>query len=132
MTKKTRNRFTQQQKNRAIDDYLSGEKTAREIADDLKTDVQSIYRWKVDRDEKAKGIRLEELVAEGASEAQAKRIYQLERENDEYKKKLAEQILINDLLKKLQISNTSPPESELSGLIDTIDKSDRKRKRAKR
>lgn len=132
MTKKARNRFTQQQKDRAIDDYLSGERTARQIADELQTDVQNIYRWKVAREEKAKGIRFEELIDEGNSREMAQKLLEKEQEIEVYKKKIAELTIINDLLKKLPGNENFQYESELSGLIDTIDKSDRKRKRAKR
>lgn len=130
MKKKTRKRFTQQQKDEALEDYHSGVRSAQQIAEDLNTDVQSIYRWKVARDEKAKGTRIDELIDEGNSPVQAKRILELEQEIEEYKKKLAEQVLINDLLKKLQCGN-SQPESELTGLIRTTKKSDRKKRRVK-
>jgi hypothetical protein len=79
----------------------------------------------------AKGERLEELEAQGSSREQARRIMQLEAELEEYKKKVAELALINDLLKKLQTSKRSQPESELSGLIATMKKSGQKNGPAK-
>lgn len=132
MTKKTRKKFTQYQKNKAIDDYLSEERTAKQIADDLGTDVQTIYRWKTGREEKAKGLRIEELMDEGNSKAMAEKLLEKELEIEMYQKKVAEQSVIIDLLKKLQTSPDSQPESELTGLIRTTKLSARKRKPAKR
>ena len=62
MTKRTRRKFTNEQKDKAVEIYLSGEKTAAEIAKDLDCDVQNIYTWKTVAEEKRKGLRLEELI----------------------------------------------------------------------
>lgn len=131
MSRKYRKRFTPEQKEKAIDEYVSGAKTAQEVALELNTDVANVYRWKTVREEKAKGSRIEELIGEGNTLVQAKRILELEAEMDEYKKKIAEQSIIIDLLKKLQTSNSSTPESELTGLIRTTKKLDLKRRPAK-
>lgn len=132
MTKKTRKKFTQDQKDKAVGDYLSEERTAKQIADDLGTDVQTIYRWKTAREEKAKGLRIEELMDEGNSKAMAEKLLEKELEIEMYQKKVAELTIINDLLKKLQTSPDSQPESELTGLIRTTKRSARKRKPVKR
>ena len=132
MRKKTRKRFTQEQKNRAIDEYLSGKKTAQEVADELDTGIQNIYRWKVQREEKAKGVRIEELISDGNSEAMAKKLLEKELEIEMYQKIIAELTLINDLLKKIPGNENFQPESELTGLIRTTSKSARKRKPVKR
>jgi len=131
MTKRTRKRFTQEQKDFAIDTYLSGKKSAQQIADDLRCDVQNIYKWKTVREEKAKGARVDELIEEGNSRAMAEKLLEKELEIEEYKKKLAEQILINDLLKKLPGNEIYQSESELTGLIKTMNGSAQKRKRRK-
>tara|TARA_Y100000031_G_C8205361_1_gene378389 strand:+ start:242 stop:637 length:396 start_codon:yes stop_codon:yes gene_type:complete len=131
MTKKTRRKFTQEQKDRALEDYLSGARSAQQIAEDLQTDVQTIYRWKVAREEKAKGIRLDELVDEGNSIDQAQRILDLELELEAYQKKVAEQAVMLDLLKKSRGLSYLPQESELTGLIKTTRKLDRKKRRSK-
>jgi transposase-like protein len=131
MTKKYRKRFTTDQRDKAIDEYVSGAKTAQEVAQELGTDVANVYRWKTVREEKAKGSRIDELIGEGNTLAQAKRILELEAEMEEYKKKVAEQSIIIDLLKKLQTSNSSAPESELTGLIKITRKLDQKRRPAK-
>lgn len=131
MTKKYRKRPTPEQKEKALDDYVSGARTAQEIAEELDTDVNNVYRWKTVREEKLKGSRIDELIEQGGTLAQAKRIFELEQELEEYKKKLAEEVVINNLLKKLQTSSSLVPESELTGLIRTTRKLDQKRRPAK-
>ena len=129
MDKKKRRKFTQEQRDQAVENYLSGARSAQKIADDLGIEVQRIYRWKTVKEEKAKGSRIEELIAEGNSKETASRILNMELELEEYKKKLAEQIMIVELLKK--IHDPSPCESELTGLINTTKKLDQKRRRVK-
>ncbi len=131
MTKKTRRKFTQEQRDKAVDEYLSGERSAQQIAEELNTDVQTIYRWKVTREEKSKGARIDELIEEGNSRDQAQRILDLEFEIEEYKKKLAEQVLMVELLKKSPRSKPLVQESELTGLIKTTRKLGRKKGRVK-
>ena len=131
MTKKTRKKFTQQQKDWAVEQYLSGALSAEQIAAKLGADVQYIYRWKILKEERAKGLRIDELVSDGRSLTDAKKIFELEQEVEQYKKKLAEQVLINDLLKKLPGNEIYQSESELTGLIRTMNSSDRKRKQRK-
>lgn len=126
---KKRRKFTKEQRDQAVDDYVSGARSANQIAKDLDTDVQNIYRWKTMREEKAKGVRIDELMEEGRDRQSAEIILNLELEKDEYKKKLAEQIVMVDLLKKIHYP--SQQESELTGLIRTTRKSGRKGGRAK-
>lgn len=132
MTKKARKKFTPEQKRQAVEEYLCGDKSAAQIAEELETEAQSIYRWKSAQEEQKKDLRIDELINEGNSYNQAKKILELELEIQEYKNKLAEQVLINDLLKKLQTPASLQPESELTGLIRTANKSARKTKRVKR
>ena len=129
MSKKVRSKFTQEQKDKAVEEYLSGAKTAQEIAKELDTHVKNIYNWKTVNEEKAKGVRVEELVEEGYSKEAANRILNLELENELYKKKLAEETLKVELLKK--IPSLSQQESELTGLINTVRKLDRKKRHVK-
>ena len=119
MTKRTRKTFPQETKDQAVDDYLSGEKSAQQIADEVGCDVQLIYRWKVNREEKAKGLRIDELVSDGSSPALAEKLYEKELEIEAYQRKVAEQAIIIDLIKKLQTSTPLQRESELAGLIKT-------------
>lgn len=131
MAKKTRKKFTEEEKRKAVADYISEARTAQQIANELGTDIQAIYRWRTFYDEQKKGLRLSELQAEGSSEEFAERIIRLQDEVEAYQKKVAEQAVMLDLLKKLQTSGRFQPESELSGLIATTKKSDLKKKRVK-
>lgn len=128
MTKKTRKRFTQEQRDWAVDSYLSGEKSAQEVATELGIDVQNIYRWKTVREEKAKGLRVEELMAEGNTKVMAQKLLEKELEIEAYQKKVAEQAVIIDLLKKIPGNEIFQCESELTGLIKTTVRSAAKRK----
>lgn len=128
---KNRKKITKEQRDLAVDEYLAGKKTGVQIAEELGVDVQSVYRWKTARTERAKGVRIDELVAEGNSREIANKILNLELQIEEYKKKTGEQAVIIDLLKKLQTSIPSAPESELAGLIKTTRKSAARKGRVK-
>jgi transposase-like protein len=119
-----RRQFSEEIKKQAVDDFVSGRRSAAEIAADLGLAQGVIYRWRVQLEEKAREARIEEL---GALPYDAKRVQRLEEELAEYKRKVGEQTLIIDLLKKLRQSKIYLPESELSGLIETIKSSVRKR-----
>lgn len=127
MTKRNRRTFTKEQKQWAVDNYISGGMSAEEIALQLETQVQYIYRWKVAHEEKQKGIRLEEISQNFTTDEAKKRVSELENEVEQYKRKLAEQVLMVDLLKKLQNLPPSQRESELAGLIRTSKLSDLKK-----
>ena len=128
--RKPRRTFTPEQRKKAVEEFVSGSKSAIEIASELGIDPTHIYRWKVAAEEKAKWARVDALGAEGHDPEAIKRILKLEEELEEYKKKVGEQALIIDLLKKIPIKS-SQPASELSGLIDTMKSSARKRKPVK-
>lgn len=131
MTKKTRKTFSQKTKDQAVDDFLSGEKTAQQIADEIGCDVQLIYRWKVNREEKAKGIRIDELVEQGYDKEVAQKLLEKDLEIEAYQKKIAEQVIIIDLLKNSPPLTNSQQESELTGLIRTSKLSGARKKGAK-
>ena len=127
----SKKRFSTEVRARAVDEYTSGLKSAQELSEELGTTPQSIYRWKTVYTERQKDIRLDEIISDGNTREQAKKIQQLELQIEAYKIKLAEQMLINDLLKKIQDPHDSASENELNGLIDTTSKLARKRKPAK-
>ncbi len=131
MTKKTRRKFTDQEKERAVTEYLSGAKSAKDIAQELGVEVHAIYHWRAALDEQKRESRLSGLEAQGVPKEVAERLLRQQEEIEAYQKKVAEQAVIIDLLKKLQTSSSFPPESELSGWIATTKKSDRKKKRVK-
>lgn len=124
-------RFSRATKLQAVDDYVSGRKTAAQVAAEMGTTPGAIYKWKVWADEQAKGERIAALEAEGHDIDAARRIQQLEAELTEYQKKVGEQAVIIDLLKKLQTSPSSRPASAVSGLLATMSPSGRKRKRVR-
>lgn len=131
MAKKRRKKFTENEKRQAVADYVSEAKTAQEIANELGTDIQAIYRWRTFYDEQKKGLKLSELESVGASHELAERIIRQQDEIEAYQKKVAEQALIIDILKKLRKLGPLPPESELSGLIAMEIKLAQKKQRAK-
>ncbi len=124
---KIKRQFSEETKRQAVDDFVSGRRTAAEIAAELGLAQGVIYRWRVQLEAKDRGARIDELGTEGHHPHDARRIQRLEEELAEYKRKVGEQTLIIDILKKLRQSKIYLPESELSGLIETIKCSARKR-----
>ena len=120
MIRKLRKKVSREQKQQAVDDYLNGKKSAKELADELGVQQQVIYKWKTSFEENSKGVRVHELEDNGCPPEMAKRMSQLEDEVIEYQKKVAEQSLVIDLLKKLRQQGNLPPEKELNGLIATM------------
>jgi transposase-like protein len=131
MGKQTRRSWSRQQKQEAVSDYVSGRQTAAEIAADMDVPVGQVYRWKTQLESRKEVERLDELEREGQSPEDARRIRDLELQLEEYKRKLAEQTLINDLLKKVVDSKSSQSERELTGLINTARGSAPRRKPVK-
>lgn len=129
--RKPRRHFSDEIKRQAVEDFVAGRRSAAEISAELGVVPGVIYRWRVQLEEQARETRIGELEAEGRNPEDAKRIQRLEEELAEYKRKVGEQTLIIDLLKKLRQSRIYLPESELSGLIDTVKSSVRKRGGAK-
>lgn len=126
---KTKRKISKEEKLKAIADYQSGRKTAKEIAEEFSTnDLNVIHRWKYEFETKAKGERVEELKSNGYAVDAAKRIRELESEILEYQKIVAEQAVILDLLKKHRTQQNSVFEKRSSGLTDIIKQLDQKRK----
>ena len=48
MAKKVRRRFSEEQKRRAVDDYVSGSRSAVEVVEELEIAVGQLYRWKAE------------------------------------------------------------------------------------
>lgn len=63
-----------------------------------------IYQWKIQLEEKRVKGRVSDLESSGMSPSEARHMQRLEAENEALKKKLAEQVIMVDLLKKLQTS----------------------------
>ena len=126
---KPRRKFTDAVKRAAVDDYVSGRKSAAQVAAANDVSVSHVYKWKIQLDEQAKGVRLDELEDSGQSRREAKRMLELEAERDAYQKMVGEQALIIELLKKRLMSTNSQQRSELTGLIETLERAVQKRKR---
>lgn len=101
MSKKPRKFYSEDEKRQAVDEFTSGRKSAAVIAQELGVAQGVIYKWRTQQSEAAKGLRVEELQGQGHSEADARRVLQLETEILLYKEKLAEMTVREDLLKKL-------------------------------
>lgn len=130
MSKKTRRQFKSEDKAGAIDDYVSGRKSAAQIGAELGCAPNLVYRWKAEADATRREERATEIEASGVRDPRdIKRILDLEDELEAYKKTVAEQTVLIDLLKKLDQSKSSQRESELIGLIRTTKNSAQKRKR---
>lgn len=117
-TKKNRKRHDTEYKRRIVQEYLAGELTAQQIADREGLHFGQIYRWRTQLENHTRRDRLEEIQVENpqATLEQARRIQELEEELGDYQKKVAQLMLENDLLKKLQPSYLSGKKS--SGYIE--------------
>lgn len=105
---------------------------AKQIAEQFgSTNKNLIHAWKYEFEERAKGERVDELKNTGYSSEATKKILELEQEIVEYQKKLAEQVLINDLLKKLRMQPNFQPEKSATGLTDIIKSLNQKKKPVK-
>lgn len=128
---KPKRHFSDEIKRQAVGDYVSGRKTATELSAELGIAQGLIYKWKVSLDENTREGRIGELESQGHDPESARCIRKLEEEVAEYQKKVGEQTVIIDLLKKLRNLPISQRESELSGLIGTMRPSGRRKGRAR-
>ena len=123
--------FTDEQKQKAVDDYVSGRKTAAQVAAELAIAPDQIYKWKISRDERARCLSAEDREAAGSRPEDIARIEELEAELKESRLLLAEKTIMEELLKKRLKSKSSEQRNELTGLIETMEQLAQKRKRAK-
>lgn len=128
---KPKRKFTEEMKRSAVDDYVSGRKSAAQVAAELGIAPGQIYSWRVKFDELAKGAKINDLMASGRSAEDIKYILDLEAERDAYQRTVGEQTMIIELLKKRLKSTSSQQRSELTGLIETLERAVQKRKPAK-
>jgi transposase len=128
MSKKQRRSFSEEVKRQAVDDFVSGKKSAAQISAEFNVSGNMVYKWRAELNAKARGEKIETLESQGFDPKLAKRFLELEDEIAIYKTKIAEQAVHIDLLKKLRGLGISQPESELTGLINTMKASARKRK----
>ena len=128
--KKSRQQYDLNYKRRIVAEYLAGTTSAEDIARREGLVRGQIYKWRVQLERRARAERIEAIAeTEGVSIEQARRIRELEEELAATREKLAQTVLENDLLKKLQPN--SPFASASSGYIDTKRQLARFRGRAK-
>jgi transposase-like protein len=128
---KTKRKFTDAVKRAAVADYVSGRKSAAQVATEHEISTTQVYQWKVKIEEQDKGVQVDELEASGRSREDAKFILELQAERDAYQRTVGEQTMIIELLKKRLRSTNSQQRSELTGLIETLELAVRKRKHGK-
>lgn len=128
--KKRRQQYDLDYKRRIVAEYLSGMTAAEDIAKREGLVRGQIYKWRVQLENRDRNARIAEIAdTEGVSLEQARKIRELEEELAATQQKLAQTLLENDLLKKLQPN--SPFASASSGYIDTKRQLARLRGRAK-
>ncbi len=116
--KKSRQQYDLDYKRRIVAEYLSGTIPAEDLAKREGLVRGQIYKWRVQLERRQRAERIEAIAeTEGVSIEQAKRIRELEEELAATQQKLAQSVLENELLKKLQPS--SPFASASSGYIET-------------
>lgn len=104
MKKRSKRKFTEEEKRKAVNEYVSGKRSAEEIATELGVIPQYIYNWRVRFDELAKGEHIASFEAQGVDPKMAKLLAEKDEELRAYKEKVAELSLHVDLLKKLHPS----------------------------
>jgi len=129
-TRKSRQHYSPEYKKKIVDEYLRGEITTNALAEREGLERGQIYNWKTQLAEKTRNARIETIAdEEGVTLDQARRIKELEEELEATQKKLAQTILVNDLLKKLQPNYLY--EKKSSGYIETKQLLDRSKGRRK-
>lgn len=101
MKKRNKRKFTEEEKRKAVNEYVSGKRSAEEIATELGVIPQYIYNWRVRFDELAKGEHIASFEAQGVEPKTSKLLAEKDEELRAYKEKVAELSLHVDLLKKL-------------------------------
>ena len=132
MGRRSRRKFTDEQKQQAVDDYVLGRKTAAEVAAECDVAQGQIYKWKVQIEEGRIKGRIRELETQGRSPSDARLIQRQEDEIAMYQKKVAELTLLNDLLKKLQRPEIYPQLKNASGYNEIAELLAQSRKLARR
>lgn len=129
MNKQSRKKYDLEYKRKVVQEYLSGSKTAAEIAKAEGLEAVQIYTWKTQLEQRDRLEKIEALVDGQTSLEQAKKIVELEEELEAYKAKVADLTMINDLLKKTFPASVFEKKSSL--YIDIKRSLNRKERRAK-
>lgn len=132
MSKKPKRKFSDEVKRKAVNDYISGRKTAAEVANELSVSQGLIYQWKIQLEDKRVQGRVSELESQGRSASDARLFQRQEDEIALYQKKVAEQAVIIELLKKLQVSTNYQQLKNASGYDEIAQLLAQSKKHAKR
>jgi transposase-like protein len=117
-SKKARKQYDLEYKRRIVQEYLRGEISTMELAHREGLDRGQIYHWKVQLAERTRHAEIEEIAdSQGVSLDQARQIRELQEELEATQKKVAQLLLENDLLKKIQPSSQFTKKS--SSYIET-------------
>ncbi len=129
-SRKSRKHYDIEYKRQIVQEYLRGGIKSAELAEREGIERAQIYKWKIQLDNLARVERVEEIAdADGVSLEQARKIRELEEELEASQKKIAQLVLENDLLKKIQPN--SPFARKSSGYIETKNLLARSKGRAK-
>lgn len=106
--KKPKKRYDIEYKRRIVQEYLQGGIKSADLAEREGIERGQIYKWKIQLDHVDRAGRIEEIAdTQGVSLEQARRIRELEEELEVTQKKLAKQVVYNELLEEL-VKKTDP------------------------
>ena len=106
--KKSKKNYDLEYKRRIVQEYLQGGIKSAALAEREGIERGQIYKWKIQLDNLDRGARVEEIAdTQGVSLEQARRVRELEEELEATQKKLAKQVVYNELLEEL-VKKTDP------------------------
>jgi transposase-like protein len=106
--KKPNKQYDLEYKRRIVQEYLQGGIKSAALAEREGIERGQIYKWKIQLDNLDRAGRIEEIAdTQGVSVEQARRIRELEEELEATQKKLAKQVVYNELLEEL-VKKTDP------------------------
>jgi transposase-like protein len=106
--KKPKKHYDLEYKRRIVQKYLQGNIKSAALAEREGIERGQIYKWKIQLDNLARAGRIEEIAdTQGVSLDQARRIRELEEELEATQKRLAKQVVYNELLEEL-VKKTDP------------------------
>lgn len=105
--KKPRKQYDVEYKRRIVQEYLQGGIKSGDLAQREGIDRGEIYKWKTQLENLARRERVDELVEDGASVDQARRIRELEEQLQATQQRLAQSVIECELLEEL-VKKTDP------------------------
>jgi transposase-like protein len=105
--KKPKKHYDLDYKRRIVQEFLAGNIKSAALAEREGIERGQIYKWKTQLDNLARRERIAELVEDGTSMDQARRIRELEEQLQATQKKLAQEVVERELLEEL-VKKTDP------------------------